>query len=155
MGRGLLGRGVLTAVAASALLVTGGCVSPAPNTTVYEAKAALTAGDALSSARTAVLSVRTFQRARLTGAALEVSLQESEQALEAVTSPFDSVQPPDTVAADRLRSHLDDLLSKASDSTRELRIAARRDDDATMRRQANDLAGTADDLERFQQEHQS
>ena len=149
-----LARAAAGAALLSCLAVTG-CVSPAPTTDVYEAKASLTAADAVSAARTAVLSVQTYRKGQLTTAALEVLLQESEASLEAVSGTFDSVQPPDTAAADDLSDQLGELLTDATGDARDLRIAARRDDTAQLDDAAVSLARTADELDAFAQEHQS
>jgi hypothetical protein len=141
------------ALAIVTVLLLGACVSPAPTTAVFEAKAGLTASDATSAARTAVLAVETFRAGNLTAAALEVLLQESEASLDSVGSTFDSVQPPRTAAADDLRRSLDDLLSQAQDDARELRIAARRDDRAELRSSSGSLAQVATKLDAFAQEH--
>jgi hypothetical protein len=142
-------------VGCAALLTCAACVSPAGTTEVYEAKAALTAKDALSSARTADLAVQSFAHGKLTEAVLEVLLQESETAVGSVTSTFDSVQPPPTTAADALRDILDALLARADSEVRELRIAARRGQRGELSQQAGALSVTADRLERFAQEHSS
>jgi hypothetical protein len=132
-----------------------GCVSPAPTTAVYEAKAALSAADAVSAARTAVLSVQTYRQGKLTTAALEVLLQESEATLESVSGTFDSLQPPDTAAAQDLDDTLGQLLTDATDDARDLRIAARRGDTAQLDEAGTSLSKTADELDAFAQEHQS
>jgi hypothetical protein len=145
----------VTALAAAALAIglCAGCVTPAPTTDVFEAKAGLTAQDANSSAATAVLAVRTYESGKLTPQALEVLLEECEDGLGSVTSTFDSVQPPDTDAADALRSQLDDLLADAGDATSTLRIAARRGDTGTLREAAGSLQQVTDRLDAFAKEH--
>jgi hypothetical protein len=142
-------------VGCAVVLASSSCVSPAGTTEVYEAKAALTATDALSSARTAVLAVRSFRDGHLSEAVLEVLLQESETAVGSMTSTFESVQPPPTTAADALRDTLDGLLGSADNEVRELRIAARRGQPRELSHHADRLSSTADRLERFAQEHSS
>lgn len=133
------------------LLISAGCVGPATSPEVYAAKAGQTGSAAVSSARTAVLAVQTQQRDSLTAAAFEVLLQESEAALDSVTSTFGSIQPPDTAAADQLSRELTALLGDALDDARELRIAARRGDPEQIDLHARRLAETADQIESLTQ----
>jgi hypothetical protein len=134
-------------------LVLTGCVGPAPDDAAYEAKAAQTAQSALSAARTALLSSRTFLDDRLTSAYLDPVLTAAEQTLGSVRTTFDSVQPPPTAASDDLRSTLDPLLESAGSDLTELRIAARRDRTGALGSTADHLSKTADQLEAFAAEH--
>jgi hypothetical protein len=119
-----MNRAPLLGIALGALALSG-CVAPAPDDAAYEAKAALTAQAALSAARTALLSTRTYADDRLPGTYLEPVLVDAEQALGSVRATFDSVQPPPTSAADGLRATLDPLLESAASDVTDLRIAAR------------------------------
>lgn len=141
---------VATALCTVAL---SGCVAPAPDDAAYESKAASTAQAALSEARTALLGVRTRADDRLPSTYLEPVLVDAEQALGEIRTTFDSVQPPPTRAADKLRGTLDPLLESAASDATELRIAARRERPGALGTAADDLAGIADELERFAQEH--
>ena len=134
-------------------LLAGGCVAPAPTTAAYEEKAAMTAEAAVSEARTALLATDTYLRDGLTGAYLESVLVDAEEALGSVRATFDSVQPPETEAADALRTTLDPLLEDAGSALTDLRIAARRDARDELRTTAEELTGTADELEAFGEEH--
>lgn len=158
IGREVSGRrriaGGLCSGLSGVLLLTG-CVSPATTTTAYEAKAALTAQDATSAMRTALLAVHTFDAGDLQAGYLEVVLVESEEALGAVQSAFESVQPPDTESADRLREELGTLLDDGVSGLAETRIAARRDEPAALSRMAGALGATADDLDSFASGHVS
>jgi hypothetical protein len=138
-----------------ALVVLGltGCVGPAPTTGEYEGKAAHTAADALSQLQTARLAVD--NSGRLPASYLETVLVDAEDAFGSIETTFDSIQPPDDPAADKLRSDLDALLSDGSDGIAQLRILARRSDSAGMRSTAADLGKTADQLDRFNQVHDS
>jgi hypothetical protein len=141
---------VLSAVLASAV---AGCVTPAPTTAAYEAKAAMSAEDAVSAVRTALLSEDTYRRGRLTAASLETVLVESEEALDSVRTTFASVQPPEAAGADALRAELDPLLEEAGSGLADLRIAARRDRRDDLATAADELTAVADELEAFGQEH--
>lgn len=141
------------AAAGLVLATLTGCVTPAPTADVYEAKAGLTAQDALSPLETARLTVETSGQAKLPGAYLETVLSESEDAFDGVQGTFDSVQPPDDAAADALRDELDELLSEGSDGLRRLRVLARRPRTPEL----GDTAASMDDLARklsdFAEEH--
>jgi hypothetical protein len=143
-----------SAVAVLALLLTG-CVTPAPTTSAYAGKAANTAQTAVSAVRTALLAEDAYARGRLTSAYLETTLVDAEDSLGSVRTTFDSVQPPDTRAADDLRGELDPLLEQAGSGLTDLRIAARRADARALASSAADLTGVADQLDAFAQEHES
>ena len=80
---------------------------------------------------------------------------DAEEALGSIRTTFDSVQPPATRAADELRRTLDPLLESAASDVTELRIAARRERPGALATTADDLAGVADQLEGFAQEHRT
>jgi hypothetical protein len=147
-----MNRTALLGIVLGALALTG-CVAPAPDDASYEAKAATTAQAALSAARTAILSTRTYTDGGLPGTYLEPVLEDAEQTLSSVRDTFDSVQPPATSAADRLRATLDPLLESAGSDVTDLRIAARRGRSGALDSAADDLSGLADRLEAFGQEH--
>jgi hypothetical protein len=140
-------------VAGAAVALVTGCVAPAPTTADYEAKAAMTADAAVSELRTALLAEDGYAKNNLTAAYLETVLVDAEEALGSVQHTFDSVQPPDTSAADDLRSTLDPLLEDAGSGLTDLRIAARRDDTAELESIAGSLSGVADQLETFGKQH--
>jgi len=135
--------------------LAGGCVAPAPTTSAYESKAAMTAEAAVSEARTALLATDTYLHGGLTGPYLESLLVDAEEAIGSVRATFDSVQPPETDAADALRATLDPLLEDAGSGLTDLRIAARRDLRDDLRTTADELGATTDDLEAFGDEHAS
>lgn len=145
-------RGLVVGIFAAALLTA--CVAPAPSYEAYAQQATMTAADAVSAARTAVLATQTDEQGRMTGAALLVLVQESEAALGTLGSTFDSVQPPDDDRSDALRRDLDGLLQDAQSAVQDLRIAARRDDRAAMALAAAALATAGDALAEFEQLHQ-
>jgi hypothetical protein len=146
-------RGVALALAALTAAGVAGCVAPAPSTSAYEAKAAMSAEAALSAVRTALLAEDAYAHGGLTAAYLETVLVESEEAVGSVRTAFDSVQPPATAAADALRDDLDPLLEEAGSGLTDLRIAARRDREDDLRATAEELSGVADELDTFGKEH--
>jgi hypothetical protein len=81
-----------------------------------------------------------------------VTLTDAEQDASAVTGAFESIQPPNA-DADRLRAQLDPLLSKATSTISQMRIAARRDQLADLQRMAQPLQALSDQLERFAEAH--
>jgi hypothetical protein len=142
----------LAALAVCAL-ATAGCVAPAPDTSAYESKAAMTAETAVSATRTALMASDTYRRDRLAATYLEPVLVDAEQALGSAQTTFDSVQPPPTEDADALRSTLDPLLEAAGSALTDLRIAARRDRSGDLTTAAAELADAADRLDSFAEEH--
>lgn len=143
----------LAGVAAAAVLALSGCVGPAGTTQIYEGKAVRTANDSLSALQTALLTVQTSERGRLTQAYLETMLSKAEDTFSSIQHTFDSIQPPDTARADQLRDSLDKLLSDGADGLAQLRILARRQDSARLSADARALAATADGLDKFAQAH--
>jgi hypothetical protein len=133
------------------LLGLTGCVGPAPTTGEYEGKAAHTARAALSQLETARLAAQ--NSGRMSAGYLETVLVDAEEAFGSIQTTFDSIQPPDQPAADRLRAELDPLLSDGADGIAQLRILARRGDTAGMASQARELGVTADRLDRFGEKH--
>jgi basic membrane lipoprotein Med (substrate-binding protein (PBP1-ABC) superfamily) len=129
------------------------CVSPAVDDTGYLGKAGATAAAAVSASNTALLAVQGYQDDHVTSQALEVTLQQSEDALGSVTSTFDSVQPPHTTTSDDVRQALDDLLAPAQDALSAVRIAARRGQDDALRTHAAELSKATKALEQFAEEH--
>jgi hypothetical protein len=141
-------------VTAVAIGVLTGCVTPAPKTVDYEAKAAMSAQAAVSAARTAIVAARAYAQGKLQTAYLESTVVDAENTLGAIQTTFTSIQPPPSAAADRLRDALDPLLQDAGSAATDLRIAIRRNDPAGLSSSTDDLAKTADKLDTFAQEHQ-
>lgn len=139
--------------ALAGLLLAGpllaGCVAPAPTDAAYRSKAARTANDALSQVETARMAVDASQRGRLTQAYLEVLLSGAEDSFGSVQQTFDSVQPPDDPASDKVRDTLDGLLSGGADGLSALRIAARRHDTGQLRENTRALELVASGLSTF------
>jgi hypothetical protein len=136
-----------------AVFAVSGCVGPARTTQTYESKAVRTANDSLSALETALLSVQTSLRGRMMQAYLETVLSNAEDSISSIQSTFDSIQPPDTDTADRLRDSLDTLLSDGAAGMAQLRILARRQDTMNLAAEARTLAATADGLEKFARTH--
>jgi hypothetical protein len=146
-------RASLAALTAVAIGVLSGCVTPAPTTSAYESKAAMTAEAAVSAARTALLATQAYADGKLQATYLEPTLVDAEDTIGAVSSTFTSIQPPATAAADDLRGQLQPLLDDASSAITEMRIAARRGSTAALTAAAGELATAADDLDAFAAEH--
>jgi hypothetical protein len=146
-------RAFAAATALSLVLALSGCVGPARTTQTYEGKAVRTANDSLSALQTALLSVTTSQRGRLTQAYLETVLTNSEDAFSSIQATFDSIQPPNTARAAELRDDLDKLLSDGADGLAQLRILARQHERKDLYAEAHTLAATAAGLDKFAQGH--
>jgi hypothetical protein len=130
------------------VLLLGACTGPVRSTSVYESKAGATAETVASAVETARLAVDAAGQDKAFGRYLAQVLAEAEEDADAAQGTFDAIQPPDG-RADELRDHLDELLSRASDTLTELRIAARRGDTAELAGPAAALAELADRLHTF------
>src|SRR4029450_5445527 len=124
------------------LLLLGACTGPVRSTSVYESKAGATAETVASAVETARLAVDAAGQDKAFGRYLAEVLAEAEEAGAAPRGPSDPTQPP-AGRADELRDHLDELLSRASDTLTELRIAARRGGTAELAGPAAALAQRA------------
>ncbi|MFL6164129.1 MAG: hypothetical protein ACJ74U_18155 [Jatrophihabitantaceae bacterium] len=140
-------------VALTISLALGACVGPARTTSAYNGKAVQAADSALSEVQTVRLTVRLSLAGKLQQAYLETVLTNSETAIASVQNSFDSIQPPDTDTADKLRSDLDQQLSDGSDTISQLRIAARRQDTDQLRSLLASLDPVASKLQAFSSEH--
>jgi hypothetical protein len=134
------------------LLLLGACTGPVRSTNVYQSKAGATAETVASAVETARLAVDAAGQDKAFGRYLAQVLAEAEEDADAAQGTFDAIQPPDG-RADELRSHLDELLGRASDTLAELRIAARRGDTAELAEPAAPLAGLAGKLHTFAEAH--
>jgi hypothetical protein len=104
------------------------CVGPASTTSKYLGKAGHTAAEALSHLETARLSVESSLRGRMLHPYLETTLSEAEDSFSSVQRTFDSIQPPESEQADKVRDKLDQVLTDGADGLAQLRIAVRRND---------------------------
>jgi hypothetical protein len=80
---------------------------------------------------------------------LEVILSQAEDGFNSVQATFDSIQPPDTTQADRVRDKLDQILSAGSDGLAQMRIAARRGDTDELDSTSHDMARVSQQLQDF------
>lgn len=92
-----------------------------------------------SAVETARLGIDAVAGDRTTGPYASVLLGQAEEEASSVQSSFDSVQPPNR-DSDRLRDEVDDLLTQAVSVLGDVRIAARRGDNAGVTAQAAALA---------------
>ena len=105
-----------------------------------------------SAVETAALAVDAADGGKAYGRYLTQVLAEAEEDADAAQGTFDAIQPPDR-RADELRSRLDELLSQATDTLAELRIAARRGRFAELPKLAEPLPGVAEELDDFAEAH--
>jgi hypothetical protein len=136
-----------------AALMLAGCVGPATTDAAYSGKAIHAAGAAESAVQTAVLTARGQLAGRILNAYGDTVIGNVEEDMSSVQNSFDSIQPPDDAASDKLRDTLDTMLSSAASDLGDLRIAARRDDAKQMASVADDLAKLAPKLDAFVQDH--
>lgn len=116
-----------------------GCVGNAGTTDAYSGKAAHSATAAASALQTALLAVQLNHRGRMLGGYLDVVVSGAEDDFGSVQQQFDSIQPPDSREADRIRDRLDTLFTNGSDTLSQLRILERRDDTIALTKAAGSL----------------
>jgi hypothetical protein len=136
----------------AAMLLVGACTGPVRSSPVYESKAGQTAAVAASAVQTALLAVDAAKDDKASGRYLSQVLVEAEEDAGSAQGTFDAIQPPDQ-RADELRASLDDLLTEATDTLTELRIAARRGRFAELPELAAPLPGVAAKLGDFAKAH--
>ena len=134
------------------LLLVGACTGPVRSSEVYESKAGQTAATAASAVQTAALAVDAAKGNKAFGRYLTQLLVEAEEDAGSAQGTFDGIQPPDQ-RADQLRSRLDDLLTEATGTLAELRVAARRGRFAELPELARPLPGVAAKLDDFAKAH--
>ncbi len=134
------------------LLLAAGCTGPVRSTDVYESKAGQTAETVASAVQTALLATDAARGDKAYGRYLTQVLAEAEEDAGAAQGVFDAIQPPDQ-RADELRGRLDDLLTKATDTLADLRIAARRGRLAELAELARPLDKVAGELKDFAEVH--
>ena len=125
------------------------CVGNAATTGAYSGKAHLSAEAAASALQTAKLAVDSSAKGNLFDSYLEIVLSQAEDDLGSVQQQFDSIQPPNTTEADRIRDRLDTLLTRAASILADIRITARRDQQAAMIKTAAGIPALADKFDTF------
>ena len=134
------------------LLLVGACTGPVRSSEVYESKAGQTAETAASAVQTALLAVDAAKGSKAFGRYLTQVLVQAEEDADAARGTFAAIQPPDQ-RADELRNHLDELVSEATGTLAELRIAARRGHTAELAEPAAPLEELAGKLHAFAEAH--
>lgn len=124
------------------------CVGPARTQWSFDKKAKTTAEQELSAVETVRLAVDVSSKHDATTPYIAVLVADSEKIGEAVASSFDSIQPPGK-KADDLRDQLDDLLTQATSTLSDVRIAARRNDVEDMTQYASALNDISSKLSDF------
>jgi hypothetical protein len=142
-------RVIAASIALTATL--SGCVGNARTTDAYRGKASHSAQEAASALQTALLTVQISANGDMLDNYLQTVLSQSEDDFGSIEQQFDSIQPPNTDAADQLRSKLDNLFTKGSDALSQLRILARRDDQAQMVKAAHAIPALVTKFTAFQQ----
>ena len=136
-------RRILPALAA--VVVLGGCVTPALNDGAFRVNATSALDSAASVTAAAELAVQARLSDQATRAYTDVVVTESEQEIDPIEASFGSVDPP-SPANDDLRDTVLDALGQARDALAHARIAVRRDDPDAMRQAHDELAAALDQL---------
>jgi hypothetical protein len=134
------------------LLLVGACTGPVRSSDVYESKAGQTAAAVASAVQTAALAVDAARGGKAYGRYLTQLLVEAEEDAGSAQGTFDGIQPPDR-RADELHARLDDLLTRATGTLADLRIAARRGRFAELPELARPLPELAGRLDDFAKAH--
>ena len=134
------------------LLLVGACTGPVRSSEVYESKAGEAAEAVASAVQTAALAVDAARGGKAYGRYLTQVLVEAEEDAGSAQGTFDGIQPPDR-RADELRARLDDLLTQATGTLADLRIAARRGRFAELPELARPLPKLAGRLDEFAKAH--
>jgi hypothetical protein len=134
------------------LLLLGACTGPVRSAEVYASKAGATAAAVASAVETAGLAVDAAGEDKAPGRYLTQVLVEAEEDAGSAQGVFDGIQPPDR-RADELRDRLDELLTEATGTLAELRIAARRGELAELPELAAPLTEVAGQLHTFAEAH--
>ena len=134
------------------LLLLGACTGPVRSADVYESKAGATAEAVASAVETAGLAVDAAREGKAPGRYLTQVLVEAEEDAGSAEGVFDGIQPPDR-QADELRDRLDELLTEATGTLADLRIAARRGELTELSELAAPLPEVAEELDDFAEEH--
>ena len=138
-----------SALTGALVLSLTGCVGNAATTPAYRGKAHLSAEAAVSALETAKLAVDSSAKGNLFDGYLEIVLSQAEDDLGTVQQQFDSIQPPNSAEADRIRDSLDTLLTRGGTLLADIRIAARRDEQQLMIKTAGDIPKLTDKLNAF------
>jgi hypothetical protein len=142
----------LAGLAIGTVLACTACVAPASSTANYQGKAGHTASAALSELETARLATETARRGKMLHSTLEIMLSQAEDAFSSIQATFDSIQPPNTEEADRVRDKLDQILSDGLDGITRMRIAVRRNDTANLYATSTDLDKISQQLQAFSEQ---
>jgi hypothetical protein len=135
------------------LLLLGACTGPVRSANVYESKAGETAAVVASAVETAGLAVEAAREDKASGRYVTQVLVEAEEDAGSAQGVFGGIQPPDR-QADELRDQLEELLTEATGTLAELRIAARRGELAELPELAAPLTEVAEQLHAFAEAHE-
>ncbi|KNX38688.1 hypothetical protein [Luteipulveratus halotolerans] len=136
-------------VVLTAVLLTGGCVTPAPDSGAFRQNARGAVESGISETSTAVLVVRQTLHGRLTGPVSDTALSDAEDAMGPIEDSFGKVQPPHA-SDDALRDLVGGQLGDAEDAIADARIATRRDDEPALRQALKDLTAALAALHKTQ-----
>lgn len=125
-------------MALAAVLLVGGCVAPATDSGAFRANARGALDSGISETSTARMVVRQILDGRITGPAADTALSDAEDAMGPISDSFGKVQAPHP-RDDSLRRHVLTRLGDAETAIIEARTAARRDDEAALRRARTEL----------------
>lgn len=126
-----------------------GLTSPARDAGDFREKAATTAGAAASTVATAALLTGSADADDAFGPYLSVSIGDAERDLDAVSSTFAAILPPDAEST-AIRGRLMSLLDDSADQVSAARIAIRHGDAGPLPALQRRLTRSADALDAFE-----
>jgi hypothetical protein len=134
------------------LLVSIACSLPATSFAAYRSKAIDAVEEAVSQARTAILTADLASRDRLLAPSVKVQLEEAEAAATSAVDGFAAVLPPDP-DSDALRRRLLPILGDVVDLIASMRFEAARGNTDELVRIRPSLSGPTDRLDAWAKAH--
>ena len=129
----------------AAVVVLGGCVTPALDDGAFRVNATSALESAVSVTTSADLAVQARLGDQATRAYTDVVVTESEKEIQPIEASFGGVDPPNP-SNDELRDTVLEALGAAGDALAHARIAVRRDDRQAMEDAHDELATAVQQL---------
>jgi hypothetical protein len=131
-----------------ALVLLSGCVPASPDDDTYKGKVSVTLGAALSEVATVQTILETLHEGKMLRPTAIAQLRGSQSSLDANSGAFNEVGPPPDL--DSLYARTNALLSDATDTVHEARLAIERRESGRYVEIADSLGRIADELDRLE-----